>query len=77
MFDDLWRPLLIACAAAVALAMIELAAGPLARYGLFHVMTGESYFRTGEVPWLGLLATAAASSALVYAASLNVARRDF
>lgn len=76
-FDDLWRPLLIACAAAVALALIEFAAGPLARYGLFHVMTGESYFRTGEAPWLGLLASAAASFALMYGAALNVARRDF
>jgi hypothetical protein len=76
-FEDLWRPLLIACGTAVALAAIEFAAGPLARFGLFHLMTGESYFRTGSVPWLGLLATAAASFALMYAASVHVDRRDF
>jgi len=40
-------------------------------------MSGEMYFRTGRMPWLGLLASAAGSVALLYAAARNFARRDF
>jgi hypothetical protein len=76
-FSDLWHPLLIACAVAIALATIEFVAGDWSQYGIFHLMTGESYFRTGAVPWLGLLTTAAASAALLYAADVNISRCDF
>jgi hypothetical protein len=40
-------------------------------------MNGEVYFRTGELPWQGLLASAAASAAMLYAAAMNIAHRDF
>jgi len=76
-FTDLWRPLLLACAAAVVLAIGELFARDLSRYGLFTLMSGERYFRTGAVPWLGLLVGAALSALLLYGAAMNIARRDF
>jgi len=76
-FDDVWRPVLIACTVAVGLSLLGFIPGALSRYSIFHLMTGESYFRTGAVPWLGLLTSAAASAALVYAASVNISRRDF
>ena len=49
----------------------------LSRYSLFRVMSGEVYFRGGGLPWLGLLASAAVSAAMLYAAIRNIARQDF
>jgi hypothetical protein len=40
-------------------------------------MSGEIYFRDGRLPWLGLLASAAASAAMLYAATKSIARQDF
>ena len=51
--------------------------GELSRYSLFGIMDGEIYFRGGGVPWLELLASAAVSAALLFAASRNLARQDF
>ena len=76
-FDDLWRPLLITLAAAMVLAVCEQVFRHLAPYSVYTVMTGEVYFRTGRPPWLGLLATLAASGAMLYAAAVNLRRRDF
>ena len=64
------------CVATV-LAFAGLAFPDLSRYGIFGLMSGEVYFRGGGLPWLGLLASAAVSIALYYAAGVNFARRDF
>lgn len=76
-FSDLWRPLLITCAAAVVIGVCEpfLLSEPY--YGVFGAMSGELYFRTGHWPWLGLAAGVATTAALLYAASINVNNRDF
>ena len=71
------RPVLIACAIAAVLGIAEAFFGELSRYSLFGVMSGETYFRDGGVPWLGLLASAAVSAAMLFAASRNLARQDF
>jgi len=76
-FDDLWRPLLITCAIAFVLATIELAAGDLGRFGIFHVMSAESYFRSGSIPWLGLFVAASFTTAFLYSATVTIAKRDF
>jgi len=76
-FTDLWRPLLIAGAVAVLVGLGETLSSRFASYGLFTVMSGERYFRTGAVPWMGLLASIGLSAALLYGAALNFARRDF
>jgi hypothetical protein len=75
-FGDLWRPLLIALSLAAALALAEQFLGSRS-HGIFHVMSGETYFRSGRLPWPGLLGSAAASAALYRGTTLNVARRDF
>ena len=75
MFSDIWRPLLIALAIAIGLSIVEQLSQ--ISFGIFHVMHGESYFRTGALPWAGLLASAALSVALQYAAATNITRRDF
>ena len=76
-FSDVWRPALIVCAVAVALGVLEPFFGTFSRYSLFGIMDGETYFRDGGLPWLGLLASAAASAAMLFAASRNLARQDF
>ena len=40
-------------------------------------MSGESYFRDGVLPWPGLAICAAGSAVLIYAAVINLERRDF
>ena len=76
-FSDLWRPWLITLAATVPIASIEQMNPELSRFGLFGVMTGQYFFHTGSVPWLGLLAAGAVSAGLLYAAALIFDRRDF
>ena len=76
-FTDVWRPALIVCAVAAGLGILEPFFGERARYSLFGIMDGESYFRGDGLPWLGLLASAAVSAAMWYAASRNLARQDF
>jgi hypothetical protein len=68
-FSDVWRPLLIVLCAARFLDMT--------RFGLSEIVSAESYFRGGGVPWLGLLAIAAASAAMLCGAVANISRRDF
>lgn len=76
-FDDLWRPLLIACAVAIIVGGCELVLWNASPYGPFHLMSGETYFRTGRVPWTAMLVSAAVSTGLIYGAVLNLSRRDF
>jgi hypothetical protein len=76
-FDDVWRPLLIALAVAIGLGIAEQAFRGVADYGLFRAMGGESWFRSGELPWGGLLAAAALSIAMQFGTAMNIARRDF
>jgi ABC-2 type transport system permease protein len=76
-FTDLWRPLLVACAVGVVLSFGEQIVHDLSPYGIFRVMSGETYFRSGGLPWVGLLASAALSAAMLYAATRNIARQDF
>jgi ABC-2 type transport system permease protein len=75
-FSDAWRPLLISLAVAIGLGLIDqILHNP--SFSLYGVMSGASYFRSGHVPWLGLLGSAAASMAFCYAAVVNIQRRDF
>jgi len=76
-FDDIWRPLLMALCAAFVVVAVEQVFRDALPPSMFHVMSGELYFRTGVVPWQGLIVSAAASAAMLYAAMINGARRDF
>jgi hypothetical protein len=76
-FSDIWRPLLIACAVAAVLWLAEQAIHDLSPYSIFTVMNGEQYFRSGQVPWVGLVAAASLSAAMLYGAAMNIERRDF
>ena len=74
LFGDIWRPLLIAIGIACLAAVIQFA---VPEVGLFKVMSGESYFRNGTLPWLGFMTTAVLASALLYSAAETLERRDF
>jgi len=73
--NDVWRPLLITCLAAVAIAAVGLVLPE--GHGLFTAMAGGNYFEDGSLPWIDLLVSAAVAAGLLYAAAANVARRDF
>jgi hypothetical protein len=77
MFSDIWRPLLIGLAAGALIGIAELFLHNTVPYGLYRTMNAETYFQTGGLPWLGLLACAAGSAAMIYAAALNLERRNF
>ena len=74
LFGDIWRPLLIAVFIACVAAVAQFVAPDM---GLFKVMSGESYFRNGSLPWMGLMTTAVLASALLYSAAETLERRDF
>ena len=77
-FTDLWPPLLIPICVAFAVGLFELAFHDvLTSHDLFPVVSGELYFRTGRLPWLGLLVRAGLSVAMLYGAAVNIVRKDF
>jgi len=76
-YGDVWRPMLIAGAAAVAIALSEIGYPPSIRFRLLRLMSGDVYFRTGQVPWVALAAAATLSAALIAIATVNLNRRDF
>jgi hypothetical protein len=77
MFDSVWPPLLIVLCAATLMSLAERLSPQIARYGLFHIVGAESYYRGEGLPLVGLVVTALASAAMLYGAAMNIARRDF
>lgn len=75
-FSDGWRPVLGACVVAAAIGMLQYVPA-LAPYGMFRVMSGESYYRNAGLPWIGLLLNAGIAAALLRTAAVNLAHRDF
>jgi hypothetical protein len=47
------------------------------RYSVFRLMTGDTYFLRGEVPWLALAGSCALALTLMYASVRVIERRDF
>jgi hypothetical protein len=47
------------------------------RFSVFRLMTGDTYFLRGEIPWLGVLACVAFATTLMYASVRIIERRDF
>jgi hypothetical protein len=74
-FNDMWRPLLLVCVVAVVLGIAEQVFFDMP-LGIFRTMRAETYFRTGALPWGGLLTSAAVSLGLLYVAAANFAARD-
>ena len=75
--SDFWRPLLITLGLAIVVGLLEEALAEQWSWGIFHVMSGETYFRQGELPWIGLLASVAVSAVMLYGATIQIERQDF
>ena len=73
-FEGTWKPLVIALGVACAASILQFT---VPQAGVFSVMNGESYFRTGTLPWAGLLTSAVLTAALLYGAADTLERRDF
>jgi hypothetical protein len=76
-FNDVWRPLLLVLCVAIVMALSGFVIPSVAPYSPFRVMSAEVYFRREGLPWLGLIASAALSVAMLYWATRNIARQDF
>ena len=74
LFGDIWRPLLIGIGIACVIAILQAVVPQL---GIFRVMSGESYFKTGSLPWTGFLTSAVIATAFLYSAAETLERRDF
>jgi hypothetical protein len=46
-------------------------------WNVYHVMSGETYFLYGKIPWLGLLASLALSALMMLTAVRIYERRDY
>jgi ABC-type transport system involved in multi-copper enzyme maturation permease subunit len=75
-FLDVWRPLLLTLAVALVASLADQVVRG-ASFGIYRVMSADSYFRGTGVPWVGLVLSAAASGALFYGATQSLSRRDF
>jgi hypothetical protein len=76
-YSDVWRPLLITLAVAFVANVAEQLSRPVGSYGVFALMSGESYFRQARIPWRGLVIAAAGSAAMIYAAMAAIEKRDY
>jgi hypothetical protein len=47
------------------------------KFSVFRLMTGDTYFVRGEIPWLAVIASLALAATLMYASVRIVERRDF
>ena len=47
------------------------------KFSVFRLMTGDTYFLRGEIPWLAVIASLAFAATLMYASVRIVERRDF
>jgi ABC-type transport system involved in multi-copper enzyme maturation permease subunit len=76
-FSDMWSPLLIPIGIAVLVTVGERLLRVPDRFSVYGIMDGELFFRTGQLPWVGLIASAAAALAMIYGATIVIGRRDF
>lgn len=76
-FSDVWRPLLLTLVVAGLDGLAEAFYRDQLTLGPIHTMSGFSYHTAGDVPWIGLAICATGAAALIWAAALNLERRDF
>jgi hypothetical protein len=76
-FNNQWMVLTIGIAVVFAMFFPVRIAEEFPWWNVYHVMSGETYFRYGKIPWLGLLASLAVSASMIFAAVRIYERRDF
>ena len=76
-FSDKIKPIVIGLAAVFVLEMVSLLFKKFAPYSVTQIMSGASYFRTGELPVAGLAASLGVAALMFYLSLRIVERRDF
>jgi len=76
-FNNQWKALTIGIAVVFAMFFPVRIAEEFPWWNVYHVMSGETYFRYGKIPWLGLLASLAVSALMMFVAVRIYERRDF
>jgi ABC-type transport system involved in multi-copper enzyme maturation permease subunit len=76
-FTDQVKPIIIGLGAAFALTTVSFFFKRLAPYNVFNIMSGDSYFRTGELPLAGLAGSLMVAAAMFYVSIKLVEKRDF
>lgn len=76
-FNNQWKALVVGIGVALALFFPISMAVEYPWWNVYHLMSGETYFRYGRIPWPGLLASLAASASMMFAAVRVYERRDF
>jgi hypothetical protein len=76
-FTDVWRPLTLTLLHHDRVRSRRNFSDTLSRVGIFSAMSGETFFRSGAVPWPGLLISVACPAILLWTASRITAGRDF
>jgi ABC-2 type transport system permease protein len=75
--EHVWVPPLAMIATAVVITTLRAFNPGITQLTLAPIVSAESYFRGGGLPWPGLLIAAGVSTLFIYVAVRNVARRDF
>jgi ABC-type transport system involved in multi-copper enzyme maturation permease subunit len=76
-FSDKLKPVVVGLVAVFILETLSLLIREFAPYSITRIMSGASYFRTGELPWMGLAVSLAVAAAMFYLSLRIVERRDF
>jgi ABC-2 type transport system permease protein len=76
-FNNHWTALVIGVAVVFALFFPFRMVEEYPWWNVYHVMSGEAYFRYGQIPWLALLTWLAVAAAILLLAVRVYERRDF
>ena len=76
-FDNHWKMVATGFAVVITLIFPPRLVEEYPWWHVYHVMSGETYFRYGKIPWLGLFASLAVSASMMFAAVRIYERRDF
>ena len=76
-FNHPWKGMFIGSAVVIALLLPIRTVEEYPWWNIYHVMSGETYFRYGRIPWLGLSVSLAVSALMMFAAARIYERRDF
>ena len=77
-FNNWWQAVFIGEGLHVALCAPYMGTAPFPRWNLvYQLVSGESYFRHGEIPWSGLLVSVALAAVMFYISVCIFERQDF
>lgn len=76
-FSDKIKPIVVGLITVFVLEAISLLFKKFTPYSVTRIMSGDSYFRTGELPVAGLVASLAVAALMFYLSLRIVERRDF